>query len=356
MKNRLKHFRVAAGMTQTKVAEAVGITQPSYQRWETGSADIPEAKLKKLAKVLKTTPEALHGRHPPIRAAFYDDSAPRHLQYYGEVAVHFRSASEALLLSISEEARSHLFRSLRHETKFVVLKDLGNRTVAIRRSAISDLYLSSEAYDDYGPEHHNEKGYKEGTPLQLPDPRDWEIIECLADDDDYGLKDFAPEDVERVEKMVVITDEEFEKLVADGHIKPEDLETEKAARRADTLEIFGMANSIVYQLSNGPRRDIPIVDSEALFETFRTFVDDISGEGNDFDNDDTILLQAEGYHRAIYINPDAVDYISIPTHWLEKASDEVDAAEIDAFGDDDDKPSKKVAPITGTASRKGGGQ
>lgn len=145
---------MAARLTQAAVAESVGVTQPTYHRWEAGSVDIPDAKLAKLAKVLKATKEALLGRHPPIKAAFYDDSAPENLQYYGEIAVHFRGGGESLLLLISEQARSHLFASLRLDSKFITVRDLGNRTVAIRREVISDLYLSGEAYDDYGPEQH----------------------------------------------------------------------------------------------------------------------------------------------------------------------------------------------------------
>jgi transcriptional regulator with XRE-family HTH domain len=96
MKTKLKQFRVAAGMTQAKVAAAVGVTQPNYHRWEVGTAPIPEAKLKKLAKVLKANPEALLGRHPPIRASLYDDSVSGDLSYYGEVAIHFCGGGEPL--------------------------------------------------------------------------------------------------------------------------------------------------------------------------------------------------------------------------------------------------------------------
>src|SRR5207249_11400862 len=106
MKTKLKQFRVRAGMTQAKLAKKVGVTQPNYQRWESGSATVPEDKLKKLAKALETTPEALLGRHPPIKARLYDDSAGDDLNYYGEVAVHFCGGGAALLLSISEEAFS----------------------------------------------------------------------------------------------------------------------------------------------------------------------------------------------------------------------------------------------------------
>lgn len=323
MANRLKHFRVAAGATQTAVAKAVGVAQPTYQRWEAGSVDIPDAKLAKLAMVLKATKEALLGRHPPIEAAIYDDSAPENLQYYGEIAVHFRGGGESLLLSISEEARSRLFRNLRLASKFVTVMDLGNRTVAIRREAISDLYLSSEAYDDYGPEH-DQLGYKDGTPIHSPDPRDWEIIESLACDC-VGLEDFSDEDVERVQKAVLITDEQYEKLVADGLIKAEDLEAEKAKNTALTENIFEMATSVVYQLSTGQRRTVNVTYCE-LYEAFSDLVDD---DGENFDEDSSIILQSEGYHRAVFINPDAVDYISIPTHLLMKSRDDISAAMLD---------------------------
>ena len=356
MVNRLKHFRVAAGMTQTKVAEALGITQPTYQRWEVGSIDIPEAKLVKLAKVLETTNEALLGRHPPVIAAFYGDSAPADLQYYGEVAIHFHSGGESLLLSISEEARIRLYRNLRLNPKFVTVKDLGNRTVAIRKSAISDLYLSSEAYDDYGPEH-DEPGYREGTPVQFPDSRDWEIIECLACDSE-GIEDLAEEDVERVKKAVMITDRQHTKLVADGCIKPEELEAEKVKNTRTTNEIFEMATSVVYQLSTGKRRFVNVTDCN-LFEAFGNLVDD---GGENFDEGSSILFQSEGYHRSVFINPDAVDYISIPTHLLGRSSDDTSAEMLDEFGDNHDgdkikhhqRGKQKVASITEGTSEKGG--
>lgn len=87
MKTKLKQFRVDAGMTQAKLATAVGVTQPNYHRWESGAAPIPEAKLNKLARVLKTSPEAILGRHPPVEARLYDDSVSDDLSYYGEVAI-----------------------------------------------------------------------------------------------------------------------------------------------------------------------------------------------------------------------------------------------------------------------------
>jgi transcriptional regulator with XRE-family HTH domain len=321
MKTKLKQFRVAAGMTQARVAAAVGVTQPNYHRWEVGSAPIPEAKLKKLAKVLKTSPEAMLGRQPPIRAGFYDDSVGADLNYYGEVAIHFCGGGEPLLLSISEGAFTRLHRDLQGESAFVTVESLSNQTVAIRSKAISDLYFSSEAYDTYGPEHGN---YRNHIDLQIPDPRDWEIIECLAVGED-GIEDFEPADVERVRSMVTITDEQYEKLVADGNIKAEDLESERAKNQITTNLIHNMALETTYQLSTGQRRSVYVDRPEELIDAFYELIDFDGG----MSADDMIRVEAEGSHRIIFINKSALDYVSIPTHRLNEGRIERDAEALD---------------------------
>jgi transcriptional regulator with XRE-family HTH domain len=321
MKTRLKQFRVGAGLTQAKVAAAVGVAQPNYHRWEVGAAPIPEAKLKKLAKVLKATPEAILGRHPPIRASLYDDSASDDLSYYGEVAIHFCGGGEPLLLSISEDAFDRLHRDLQGDAAFVTVKSLANQTVSIRTKAVSDLYFSSEAYDDYGPEHGT---YSNHIELQNPDARDWEIIECLACDE-VGIEDFDPVDVERVRNMIMITDQQYEKLVADGLIKVEDLERERAKNQGKTDQILNMALKTTYQLSTGQRRSVYVDRPESLFDAFYELID--------FDGsisvDEMIRLEAEGRHRIIFINKGALDYVAIPTHSFEEGRVERNAEELE---------------------------
>jgi transcriptional regulator with XRE-family HTH domain len=310
MKTKLKQFRVAVGLTQAKVAAAVGVAQPNYHRWEVGTAPVPEAKLKKLAKVLKTNPEALLGRHPPIRASLYDSSVSGDLSYYGEVAIHFCGGGEHLLLSISEGAFARLHRDLQRDAAFVTVQSLANQTTIIRTKAVSDLYFSSEAYDDYGPEHDT---YTNHIDVQIPDARDWEIIECLADND-IG-EDFDPADVERVRKMIMITDEQYEKLVSDGLIKAENLESERAKNQAETDRIFDVATKVRYQFSTGGKqRSVVVYDSEDLFDAFFELIDfdgGISAEG-------VIRWEVEGRHRIIFINKEALDYVSIPTHKFEE--------------------------------------
>jgi transcriptional regulator with XRE-family HTH domain len=307
MKTKLKQFRVRAGMTQEKLARKVGVTQPNYQRWESGSAPVPEDKLKKLAKVLSTTPEALLGKHAPVEA----------LNYYGEVAIHFCGGGAPLLLSISEEAFSSLYRDLQQNSAFVAVKSRANQTVAIRVKAIADLYFSSEAYDTYGPEHGT---YTDHVSLQVPDSSDWEIVEALQDHD--GLDDFDPADVQRVQQMIMITDEQYANLVAEGTIKPEDLEHERKKNQEETDRIFKLASVTMYQLSTGKRREVDVDDPEDLYNAFFELIEFEGGEPAD----DMILLPAEGRHRIVCINKGALDYVSIPTHKYEAGSVEAAAA------------------------------
>jgi transcriptional regulator with XRE-family HTH domain len=309
-------------MTQAKLAKKVGVTQPNYQRWESGSAAVPEEKLKKLAKALKTSPEALLGRHPPIEARFYDDSAGDHLNYYGEVAIHFCGGGAPLLLSISEEAFSSLHRDLQLNLAFVTAKSLANQTVAIRTKAIADLYFSSEAYDTYGPEHDT---YTDHASLQMPDSRDWEIVEALKHG--IGLEDFGRADVQRIQQMIMITDEQYAQLVADGHIKSEDLENERRKNQEETDRIFKLASTTTYQLSTGQRRDVYVDNDEDLYKAFYELIEFDGGEPAD----DMILLRAEGRHQIVFVSKGALDYVSIPTHKYEAGSVEASAGDLEGM-------------------------
>lgn len=319
MRNKLKQLRVSIGMTQAKIAQKTGVSQPNYQRWETGAAPIPADKLKKLAKALKTTPETILGKHPPIEAGFYDDSVGEDLNYYGEVSIHFHGSGAPLLLSISEGAFSRLHQDLQGESEFVTVESLANQTVVIRTKAIADLYFSSEACDDYGPEHET---YKDHLEIQMPDPRDWEIVEALHCGD---TEEFDEKDVKRVQKRIMITDEQYEKLVADGLIKPEDLDMEREKNKAETDMIFDMAIMTTYQLSTGQKRKIYIDQEDELFKAFYTLTD----FGGDDVTDNLIHIAAEGRERIIFLNKSQIDYIVIPSHRYLQGRTELDAECLD---------------------------
>jgi transcriptional regulator with XRE-family HTH domain len=61
MENNIRDVRKRAGLTQSEVAEALGIGVPQVSRWETGSVNIPSEKLVTLARLLKTSVGELLG-------------------------------------------------------------------------------------------------------------------------------------------------------------------------------------------------------------------------------------------------------------------------------------------------------
>jgi len=321
MARKLKQYRVKARLTQTELAKAVGVSQPNYQRWESGAAPVPEDKLKKLAKVLKTTIDALQGTHSAIRAGFYDDSVGEDLNYYGEVAIHFCGGGQPILLSISDGAFARLHRALQTCQAFVRVESLANQTVIIRRQAIADVCFTSEAYDYFG---FSSEHYAERVELQMPDARDWEIVEAMACDG-VGLEDFTAEDIQRVTEWIMITDEQYAGLVSDGSIKPENLEAEKAKNQQKTDQIFDLATNMTYQLSNGQRRSMYIMEPMALFAAFELLLESI----DDDPGDDFIRLPVVDWHCIAFLNHNAMDYVILPTHQLEQGRVEMEARLLD---------------------------
>lgn len=60
---RLKEQRKLYGYTQKYVAEPLGISQPSYIRYEDGSAEPSQENLVKLADLFDVSVDYLLGRH-----------------------------------------------------------------------------------------------------------------------------------------------------------------------------------------------------------------------------------------------------------------------------------------------------
>lgn len=52
---RIKELRLAANLTQAKIAEFMGVTQSTVSQWEAGTAFPSAAKLPRLAEVLGCT-------------------------------------------------------------------------------------------------------------------------------------------------------------------------------------------------------------------------------------------------------------------------------------------------------------
>lgn len=315
----LKSARLLAGMTQVQIAKAAGVSQPTYQRWEAGAAEIPAGKLAKLAKTLKVTADHLLGKPQPFDLLGIDRTINGSRRYFGEVAIHFASGSDPLLLPLSEEARSQLYRDLAAEEEFIIINSLDNRLVFLRRSALADVYLSSDAYDDYGPglyQHH----------LGIyPDDSFWKIAE-YAESPELLEDEFTQERVDDVLSKIMLSDDDLDELVTSGQVEPDEREQVRQEANETTEKFITQATSLVWQVPANALRCEHAGDSKDLYETFRSFPLEDTKE-NAF-----LYLAPEGYHRSIFLNLAVTEYISIPAHKyregeIESAEEEVDEAE-----------------------------
>lgn len=350
MKPKLKALRAHANLTQKTVAAAVGVAQSVYREWEAGAEPIPDDKVAKVAKALKTTPDAVRGRHRLIEVhlAGGDGVDPEHV-YYGEVAVHFKGGSRPLLLSISDEAFSSLHHDLQVNSKFVCVETLANQTVLINMSAIADVYFSSEAYDDFGPEHDT---YDRSGVIQIPDPYAWEIIERLGGGWE-DLPDHDPRIVEAVKRMLGISDAgpDAPSAAPDGGGNGATGDGEAPRQGQDLHRIFALATDISYQLSGGVRRDVTVFEPDSLSdEVGHVFLHPESA------GDGLLHFDHEGGHRIVFVNPHALDYLTVPTHLLERSSVESLADMIDEEGTDASAPvpprsARQGTPRTGAGRR-----
>ncbi len=62
MYKRIRDLREDKDLTQTQVAQFLGMSQTGYSKYETGENDIPTAILLKLADFYQTTTDYLLGR------------------------------------------------------------------------------------------------------------------------------------------------------------------------------------------------------------------------------------------------------------------------------------------------------
>lgn len=269
-----------------------------------GTLQIPEKKVAQISKLFGTSNAAILGTPPPFDLFGIDKSIGDDRTYYGEVAIHFKSGGTPLLLPITEAAHGDLFSSLQQDEPFVKVESLDNRMVFVRRDAVSDIFFSSEAYDDYGPEADR---YDEVLGI-FPDDDFWriaEVFDFLSDVED----EFDPEILADAKARLTLTDAELDGLIADGSVKLEDRQKVCAEVEARTERLIALARNVTWQMGSC-LREAHAPDGRQLFECFGWL------EGDPNAHERPIFLITEGYHRTIVINPTALDYICIPAHKL----------------------------------------
>jgi transcriptional regulator with XRE-family HTH domain len=62
----LRHFRIARGLSQTALGDAVGVTFQQIQKYEKGTNAVASGRLRQICEVLGVAPAEMFGKQPEI--------------------------------------------------------------------------------------------------------------------------------------------------------------------------------------------------------------------------------------------------------------------------------------------------
>lgn len=305
---KLRKLRLLAGFTQTALADKLKISQPTYQRWEAGTLEVPKGKRRPLAKLLGVSVDDLG--ETPGRSDYRgtDDGIPDYHCYFGNIALHFRGGGAPLFMPISFEERSRVLANLGSEEDFFCCRSMDNRTVLTRIDSILDVFISSELCDEFGPE-------SERYEMQLDVPADaefWEVVEKseLAEE----LDGIPARRVKEILGSLQFDEDLFQEAIASGKAEEADRDTVKAEiDRYAPLKVE-RATMLMWQFSNGAIRKEYVDDDVVLAATLADF-QLLSDEGSKI-----VLIPSEGWHQSICINANALDYIAFPSHRVDRGA------------------------------------
>jgi len=301
-RSNLKKLRLLAGKTQSEVANAVGTSQPNYQRWESEKSQIPKSKANKLAKIFETSIEEVLGE--PIKYDYLgiDPEVSSDRTYYGEVALHFLSGGSPLLLPISDDEVDNICEKFESGTSFFSISSLDNRLIFVRHEALADIYFTNDAVgEELGPEKYDDfYGYGSDNDF-------WLVLQHIDKSDGkyevhYCGDDLKEEYVEKIFDEMLITDKKIDPLIAKGAIKlseKSELQS-RAEKKFDAL--IHRAKHVTWQLSNGKIRHHPIYDEKDALLNIDSLVTNA-----DFENG--LHIPFEGDDRIVLINKKALDYV-----------------------------------------------
>lgn len=117
MGKKLRELRDARGLTQREVANAVGVTEATVSRWESGHINnMRRDKIESLAKVLQVSPLVIMGRddESPAPPAAQPPTAPYHPELTKRDERDIMISASSLSPVLNEEEREHLrkYRSI----------------------------------------------------------------------------------------------------------------------------------------------------------------------------------------------------------------------------------------------------
>lgn len=102
---RLRELRTARKLTQTRVAELLGVSPRVYHRWESGSATPLLATVVKIADILGVTLDELAGRKEPAEVEIHNPELHRLYRKVDQLSDEDQRALVVVLDSLVKRSR-----------------------------------------------------------------------------------------------------------------------------------------------------------------------------------------------------------------------------------------------------------
>lgn len=297
----LKKLRLLAGLSQAQVAAKLGISQSTFQRWESGALPIPHEKRKTIAKVFGVKADELDKDSAKFDYLGIDRTVPDDKRYFGEVAIHFYGDVAPLLSPISFAERTRILTLIESGRVFFTFRSLDNWIIVVRTRSISDLYVSSDACDEYGPADQYE------THLGvLPDSQLWNIVEN-AEAPQY-IADIPEKKIKEVMAGLEFDEQFFQQAIAAGDADESDRDAIQAEISQSAPRMIRRATMLTWQFADGKVRNEYVSSDAMLADTLMAF-DLLQDEDIEM-----IQIPVEEWHRSICINANLLNYIAFPAH------------------------------------------
>lgn len=312
----LKKARLLIRLTVADVAQKVGVSESTYQKWEAPGASIPAGKLKKLADILLASPDEFNVKPNDNFHFSLGKRTPTYINYFGELAIHFKSG-KTLLFSVTAHQRDCFAEAYYQGNAFIPVIGMNNRSYLLSTQSILDVYLSDDAADACGPELYEPDG------VNGLEEDEWCVVDQLEHADLWDVPcGFSLIRLAKMMKAFGHDPSSFEDDFPDGF----DFDQVPAVvplTTADRDKVYHYASAVRWQLANGVQRSEPFTD-DALVNGFAEFFE-MEGDCEEA----AVYLDFDENAFSVMMRAESVDYLSCPTHALDRAMLRAAEAEID---------------------------
>ena len=308
----LERARIRAMFTQAAVARKIGVELDVYKKYENRKLEVPVDRSKEIADLLKCTPFEAQCR-TPLRSAGRCEPDDKHY-YFGECVVRMASCPRTFVLPISELQSNDRHWLQKSSSPYLIVPALDNRLFIAGKRFVSDVFISSEAADEYAPVSISDHTQCD---LTYSDTEFWDYVSLVDDFVNYDRElDLFDLDMFVMTAFDVGLDlRDFSHLIE----LPENIDllyrdgVKKTGWKPE--HYFDTAKKVRYKVRNHEEVAVEVQEQDLLVLKEHFIDDDMSSEW--------VSFECLNQPMSCTINPDQLEYLILPLNKVGYAEDQV---------------------------------